>query len=80
MIAARRIGYPIEERAMRLTVPTVVVRGRLDRLVPEPFARRLAAEIPQGDYVELAAAHALPFSAPDAIARLVLDDGPGSGR
>lgn len=73
------LGYPIEDNARRLTVPTLVVRGRLDMLVPDEFARRLAAGIPRGDHVELAAAHALPYSAPDEIARLVLDDDPGPG-
>ncbi|MDN5749653.1 MAG: alpha/beta hydrolase, partial [Pseudonocardia sp.] len=68
------LSYPIEEKARGLTVPALVVRGREDRLVPAEFARRLAATIPQGSRVELAAAHALPFSAPAAIARLVLDD------
>lgn len=67
------LGYPIEDRARRLTVPVLVVRGRQDRLVPAPFGRRLAEEIPQGTYVEMPAAHALPYDAPSAITQLILD-------
>lgn len=69
------LAYPIEDRAGRLAVPTVVVRGSRDALVPATFARRLAHVIPCGCYVEVAAAHALTYDAPQAITRLVLADG-----
>ncbi len=64
--------YPIEDRAARLDIPVVVVRGLLDRIVPEAFARRLAGRVRRGEYVELPAAHALPHSCPRALARMVL--------
>lgn len=67
------LAYPIEERARGLTVPTLVVRGNRDRLVPAPFAPRLANLVPDGSYIEVHAAHALPYDAPTAIARLVRD-------
>ncbi|MDN5749034.1 MAG: alpha/beta hydrolase [Pseudonocardia sp.] len=60
--------YPIEEE---LTVPALVVRGEQDRLVPEPFARRLADLVPDGRHVEVATPHALTYHGPRTLAHLV---------
>lgn len=62
---------PVLERAAGLAVPTLVVRGRRDDLVPEAFARRLAARIPDGRYHEINCTHALPFAAPQALAAMI---------
>lgn len=52
------IANPIEERATRLAVPTLVLSGALDPLVPEPYSRKLARSIPGARYVVLqGAAH-----------------------
>lgn len=67
------LGYPVLERSRLLGVPVVVVRGRRDPLVPDRFARRLAAAIPRGRYVVLDGAHALSYGMPEEIACLVLD-------
>lgn len=67
------LTYPIEERALGLTVPTLVVRGNRDRLVPARFAPRLANLVPNGSHIEVEGVHALPYGAPTAIARLVRD-------
>ncbi len=72
------LAYPIEDRVAELTVPTLVVRGSRDRLVPEPFARRLAGLVPGGRSVEMATGHAVPYSAPVALARLVRGVGSGA--
>jgi 2-hydroxy-6-oxonona-2,4-dienedioate hydrolase len=66
------LDYPLEDRAATLTVPTVVVRGRSDRLVPAAFARRLAVRIPQAELAEVAAGHAMPYDAPHVLVRVVL--------
>ncbi|MHA6783701.1 alpha/beta fold hydrolase [Pseudonocardia saturnea] len=63
------LDVPVLERAADLTVPTLVVRGTRDHLVPPPFARRLAGRIPLGDFAELDSSHALPFVAPRAPPR-----------
>lgn len=65
------LDAPVLERAADLTVPTLVVRGTRDHLVPPPFARRVAARIPRGAFAELDSSHALPFAAPGALADLV---------
>lgn len=67
------LGYPVLGRAGRLDVPAVVVRGRRDPLVPDRFARRLAAAVPCGRYVVLDGTHALPYGMPKAVAGLLLD-------
>lgn len=67
------LGYPVLDRAARLDVPAVVVRGRHDPLVPDRFARQLATAVPGGSYVVLDGAHALPYGMPEAVAGLVLD-------
>jgi hypothetical protein len=72
------LGYPVLDRAGRLDVPAVVVRGRRDPLVPDRFARRLAAAIPRGRYVVVDGRHALPYGMPEAVAGLVLDGVAGS--
>ncbi|WP_300011630.1 alpha/beta hydrolase [Pseudonocardia sp.] len=65
------LAVPVLERAAGLAVPALVVRGTRDHLVPPPFARRVAAHIPRGEFVELDSSHALPFAAPRALADLV---------
>lgn len=39
--------------------------------MPERFASRLASLVPGGRYVEVPAPHALPYDAPETLARLV---------
>lgn len=69
----------VPERAAGLAVPTLVVRGTRDHLVPVPFARRLAGRIPGGEFAELDSSHALPFVAPRALADLVRSGGTADG-
>ncbi|MDQ3763402.1 MAG: alpha/beta hydrolase [Actinomycetota bacterium] len=68
-------NYPLEDEARRLTVPTFVVHSSQDPLVPALFARRLAGKITQGAYVEVSAAHAMPYGAPRKLAQLILNAG-----
>lgn len=44
------IANSIEKRAAEIQVPTLVVSGQLDPLVPEALSRRLAAAIPGAHY------------------------------
>ena len=44
------IANPIEQRAAALAMPTLVISGQRDPLVPEPLSRRLAASIPGAQY------------------------------
>jgi pimeloyl-ACP methyl ester carboxylesterase len=63
----------IEERLPLLAVPTLVLVGERDPIVPRPWAERAARLLPHGRLAVLAGApHAAPFAAPDAVAAAVL--------
>ena len=58
------------ERALcRIAVPTAVVNGASDRIVPSSAARSLAERIPGAELVVVAGGHLLPFDHPDLVAR-----------
>lgn len=71
------LSDPIERKLGLVDVPAVVVRGRLDRVVPHEWAAEVAALLPQGRLVEVPGrGHALNYSAPDRladVARSLLD-------
>jgi 3-oxoadipate enol-lactonase len=57
-----------------IAVPTLVVHGTEDLIVPVENGRMLAERIPGAEYVELAGrGHNLPLEEPDTFARLVQD-------
>jgi pimeloyl-ACP methyl ester carboxylesterase len=61
------------ERPEAIRAPCLVVRGARDKIVPEPVARRLAAALPRGAFIEVeGAAHAVQFSAPERFTRITL--------
>lgn len=47
------VDNPLEQRVEALRMPTLVVSGALDPLVPAQFSRRLAQQIPSARYVEI---------------------------
>ena len=60
----------IEEKLPRVGVPTLVVVGGCDPLVPPAWARRAAELLPRGRLVVVPGApHALNYSAPAALVR-----------
>ena len=68
------IAHPMERRLPYLTAPTLVVRGSEDPLVPDAWARRVTALLPQGRlHVMPGAPHAVNYSAADRFAPLVAD-------
>ncbi|HSD31281.1 MAG TPA: alpha/beta fold hydrolase [Gemmatimonadales bacterium] len=53
-----------------ITVPTLVVHGAEDEVVPPPIARAMAARIPGAHYVEVAGAgHLAPLEQPERVTR-----------
>ena len=73
--AGRFISSPDRTPALRtLTVPTLVVHGRVDRLVPLSGGEATAAAIPGARLLVLdQMAHDLPPSQLERIATLVID-------
>ncbi|HEX2032618.1 MAG TPA: alpha/beta hydrolase [Chloroflexota bacterium] len=62
----------IEEHLPRVRVPTLVVRGARDPLVPQRWAEEATRLLPQGRLVVVpGVAHAVNFSAPDVLSALV---------
>ena len=63
---------PIEQNLTRLDVPTLVVRGERDPIVPQRWAETSARLVPDGHLVVIpAAAHALNFGRPAAFTRVI---------
>ena len=64
---------PVEDKLAHLTGPAVVVRGTRDPIAPHAWAARVAAGLPDARLAEVpGAGHALNFSAPRALADIVL--------
>jgi pimeloyl-ACP methyl ester carboxylesterase len=64
----------LERRLHHITVPTLVVWGGEDRLLPPAHGRRLASLVPGARYAEIAGAgHVVPLEAPERFAELVTD-------
>jgi len=63
---------PELERALcRIAVPTAVVTGSSDRVVPLAASRSLATRIPGAELVVVAGGHLLPFDEPEQLAEVV---------
>jgi 3-oxoadipate enol-lactonase len=55
-----------------IAVPTLVVAGAEDVVAPPALARQMAAQIPEGRYVEMSGAgHLAPLEQPDQVTRAV---------
>ena len=66
--------YDAGIEAERIAVPTLVVHGDQDLIIPVENGRRLAARIPNAEYAELEGrGHNLPLEEPGTIAQLVRD-------
>jgi 3-oxoadipate enol-lactonase len=66
--------HEAEDRLPQLRIPTLVLSGNQDRLVPVENSRRLARMIPRARLVELpGVGHAFPFERPEETIRAVLE-------
>jgi pimeloyl-ACP methyl ester carboxylesterase len=90
LAGAARLGWKaphfqsrkLARHVARLTVPTLVLRGERDALVPDQVARAWAGSVPGARLVEVAeAGHCLPLERPDAAdAVLAFLSESGAGR
>ena len=63
---------PIEEKLPRVRVPTLVVRGERDPIVPQRWAEGVARLLPEGRLVVVpGAAHTMNYGGPSELARVV---------
>jgi len=66
------LGYDVTAALPGLSVPTLVVAGGADRLIPPQATRAIAEGIPGATYAELAGAgHILSVEQPEALASLL---------
>ncbi len=66
------LRVPVEEHLRRVAVPTLVVRGGRDPIVPQRWAEEVARLLPCGRLVVVPGApHAVNYSAPEALARAI---------
>jgi pimeloyl-ACP methyl ester carboxylesterase len=65
------IDDAIEERLPLIDVPTLVIVGERDPLVPHPWAQRVADTLPHGRLAVVPGAHVVMYSAPDEVAALI---------
>ena len=83
MVGRSRQSFLVEQRALlaetpeierslcRIAVPTAVLTGASDRVVPVSAARSLAVRVPGAELVVIAGGHLLPFDHPEKIAEVV---------
>ena len=83
MVGRSRRSFLVEQRALlaeapqlerslcRIAVPTAVVTGASDHVVPPAAARSLAVQVPGAELVILEGGHLLPFDHPDKVAEIV---------
>lgn len=67
------IDDEVETRLVRLRMPTLVVNGTKDPIVPHDWARQVAALLEKGRLEIVPGAHVIMYSAPGEIATLVKD-------
>jgi pimeloyl-ACP methyl ester carboxylesterase len=66
------ISDPVERKLHHVRVPTVVVRGERDPIVPLGWAREVAHTLPDARLVEIpGAGHTVNWSAPKELAEVV---------
>lgn len=66
------VDDPVEEKLPLVRVPTLVVRGAHDPIVPQEWAERLVSALPDASLIVVPhAAHAVNFSHPDVLAGIV---------
>jgi pimeloyl-ACP methyl ester carboxylesterase len=71
----------IENQLPRMPAATLVVRGSRDTIVPEGWARAVAALLPAGRYAEVPGGpHCVNYTTPGPLTRLVLDFLAGAAR
>jgi pimeloyl-ACP methyl ester carboxylesterase len=59
---------PIPEMLPQLLMPTLIFQGSHDKAIPETFARRASALIPQSTVVMVDSGHFIPLNSPEVVA------------
>ncbi len=68
----REVLGPIAAMLPQLLVPTLIFQGSRDQAIPESFAHRASALIPQSKVVMVDSGHFIPLNNPGAVASELL--------
>ena len=88
LMSILRFGDPAEVLASipamlpQLLIPTIIFQGSRDPAIPESFARRASALIPQSKVVMVDSGHFIPLNNPEVVAAELLrffDEATGAG-
>jgi len=85
LMSVLRFGDPAEvlaaipEMLPRLLMPTLIFQGSHDNAIPEIFARRASALIPQSKVVMVDSGHFIPLNNPEVVAAELLGFFGGAG-
>ena len=71
IIGRGRQSFLLERALCRIAVPTAVISGASDRIVPSSAARSLAERVPGAELIVVAGGHLLPFDHLDLVAEVV---------
>ncbi|MCX2948904.1 alpha/beta fold hydrolase [Lentzea sp. NEAU-D7] len=74
------LSYRLRATLRRVGCPVLLVRGARDPLVPRAVARHLADIAQRGRYAEVPGCHAVPYTSPDDLARVILEVDPANER
>lgn len=78
LMSILRWGNPAEvlasipEMLPQLTIPTLIFQGSRDKAVPEQFAQRASALIPQSRMITVDSGHFIPLNNPEVVATELL--------
>ena len=85
LMSVLRFGDPAEvlaaipEMLPQLLMPTLIFQGSHDNAIPEIFARRASALIPQSKVVMVDSGHFIPLNNPEVVAAELLGFFGGAG-
>src|SRR6185437_8292038 len=74
LIAMMRYGDPAEvlvavpEMLPQLLIPTIIFQGSRDPAIPQHFAQRASAPIPQSKVITVDSGHFIPLNSPNVVA------------
>jgi pimeloyl-ACP methyl ester carboxylesterase len=85
LMSVLRFGNPAEllasipEMLPQLLMPTLIFQGSHDKAIPETFARRASALIPQSKVVMVDSGHFIPLNCPEVVAAELIRFFAGAG-
>lgn len=61
----------IEDKLPQINIPTLVIAGELDTVVPTEWAREVADLLPRGEFVSIPGTHGVNYQSPQVFAQAI---------